>query len=140
MNNKKRLAKADIIGRKIDSVYEIKLNRVGRFHPRLTFVRLNNELIFDMDSIRDPESEEPLNIWSADYQKALPQVLSKDKDPSLDSPIKSIVFAEHFENGGAILPENDFVLTIGVGEFGMGYIFYLPSVEFRNHVTMEVAD
>lgn len=138
-NVTKRLTKNDIIGRKILRVYEIKGPRVERFQPREIFVHLDNEIIFDMDSIRDPKLDQPLNIQGAEYKKSFVTVLSIDKDPNLNSPIKSIVFAEHFENGSAILLENDFILTVGVGEFGMGHLFYLPSEEFRKYTAMEIA-
>jgi len=66
-------------------------------------------------------------------------VLSIKKERNLDSRIKTIVFAEHFCNGTAILLENDFVLTIRIGEFSGRCSFYLPSEQFRNYVEMKIA-
>ena len=140
MNKKEQLTEGDIIGRKIISVYEKKLERIKRFQNGLTFVRLDSGNIFCLDEIRDPNKDELLNVWGCGHEKGFTEVLSIKKEPNLDSPIKAIVFADYFINSTAILLENDFVLTVDIGEFEAWYGFRRPPAELRNYVIMKIAN
>ena len=140
MNELRRLKQNDIIGKKVVCVYQKEGARLGRFQNTLTFVRLDTDVIFGLDALRDPDPDKPLEIWSALYEDAFSVVLSIDREPGLTAPIKSLVYAEHFANGVGILLENDFVLTIIIGEFDMGYTFYRPSEQFRKYKIIKIAD
>jgi len=39
----------------------------------------------------------------------------------------------------AILLENEFILTIGIGEFFAKHLFYEPSVEFKGGIPLKIA-
>ena len=107
--------------------------------PRDVYAELDNGVIFDLDSIRDPDPNQPLKIPAADYSKAFAPVLRARHEPNLDANIKAIVLADHFVNGTAILLTNDFVVAVNVGEFNMGHVFYLPSPELRRYKEMTIA-
>ncbi len=139
MKKGKRLRGEDILGKRIASVYEKKLEKTGRFQNRLTFVRLSNAATFCLDELRFPQKGAPLKVWSCDPDKPFTEVLSIKKEPRLDSPIKAIVFCEHFDIDTAILLENEFILTIGVGEFDMGYSFYKLPKEYSNNIPLKIA-
>jgi hypothetical protein len=140
MNDKTKLTSNDILGRKVVCVYELKLDRVGRFQNGLTFVQLDSGVLFNLDALKDPKPNEPLSIWSCDREKAFVPVLSIENEPNLDSPIKAIIFAAQFVNSTAILLENNYILTINIGEYTMGYTFYPETPEFCNFAAMKIAE
>ena len=136
---KKRLTGTDIIGKKIRCVYEKATEKTGRFQNRLTFVRLDNDVLVNLDEIRYPKKDKALVLWDSDYENSFVQVLSIERDPNLDSPVKAIIFNEGFDINVAILLENDFVLTVAIGEFDMGYDFHLAGEAERQSdvITLE---
>ena len=139
MQHGTQLNKTDVLGRKIVRVYQKAGKKVGRFQNRLIFIHLDNDIIFSLSELRDPEEDVPLKIQRCMPDNTWVPVISIDKDPNLDSPIKAIVSAPHFADSTAILLDNDFVLTIGIGEFDMGCSFYLPSEQFRVYSILTIA-
>lgn len=139
MNTRKRLTATEIIGKKIVSVYEKKTKKVDRFQNRMTFVQLENGAIFNLDTLRYPKDKVALEILSCGHEKSFESVLSAIKNINLNSAIKAIVYSNEFDIDVALLLENDFVLTVGIGEFDMGYSFYKPSEKFRNYTLLQIA-
>ena len=139
---KRQLAATDIIGKKIVSVYEKAIEKTERFQNRLIFVRLDNDVLFDIADIRYPKKDTALVLRSCDYERSFVPALSIKKNPDLDSPIKAIISNESFAIEAAILLENEFVLTIGIGEFDMGHDFHRYSkTEKRDYLfTVEIAN
>jgi hypothetical protein len=159
---RKQLTKDDIIGKKIIYVYEKKTEKIERFQKRMVFVRLSDDVFFNLDQLRYPEPGKPLTIWSCDYEKSFIPALSLESpsrlrslimakeqlsgrrdfkhEPNLDSPIKAIISCEYFDIDTAILLENGFVLTIGIGEFDMGYDFdKFSEKQCPDPITLEIA-
>jgi len=95
-----------------------------------------------LDQFHDAEKDAILDLWSCDYEESFVPILDLEKEPNLDSPIKAIIFRERLDvsaNNTAILLENEFILTIRIGEFDMGHKFFKPSPEFRNGIPLKIA-
>ena len=140
MNDEIKLSGTEIIGRRIVAIYHEDLRLVKRFQDRRVIVRLESGLFFCLDDFKDNKRDKTITIFVWQFKPTFLQVLSIEKEKNLDSPIKALVSCDTFDIEGAVLLENEYVITQGIAEFQAFYEFYRPSEKDRNYTELEIVD
>lgn len=137
------LTEPDIIGKRIEAIYEEWFLPKNRFYKRDTIVRLEGGLYFSFDPLRgiEVEIDRRIVIMPCDLKEACVLNLELSSNEHLKSPIKAIVYLDYFMHEVGLPLVNNYVLTQFISEWGSGPDFFEASgMTLRSCIELIVAD